>query len=114
MLNPTQLKADLKGMFSDIIPGAIQVCMRGTFVESTTESDKLCKDFADRFDEMVSDQLAERLADIIDKYVKSICIYVTIITAGSPVTQTAPINPGGAVNVKNPIAGKVPNILGVM
>ena len=42
------------------------------------------------------------------------CIYGTIITAGSPVTQTAPINPGGAVNVANPIAGKVPNTLGVM
>jgi len=114
MLNPTVLKQDLEQMFSDILPGAIEVCMRSTFTEKTTETDELCKNFSKKFDEMTSSQLAERMADIIDKYIKSIGIYGTIITAGSPVTQTAPINPGGAVNVKNPIAGKIPNILGVM
>ena len=114
MLNPTVLKQDLEQMFSDILPGAIEVCMRSTFTEKTHESDELCKKFAEKFDEMVSSELAGRLADIIDKYVKSIGIYGTIITAGTPVTQTALVNPGGAVNVKNPIAGKIPNILGVM
>ena len=114
MLNPTQLKSDLEQLFHDVLPSAIQVCMRSTFTEKTTETDELCKNFAKKFDEMTSSQLAERMADIIDKYIKSMGIYGTIITAGTPVTQTAPINPGGMVNVRNPIAGKVPNILGVM
>lgn len=114
MLNPSQLKSDLKTTFSNILPNAIEVCMRSTFTQMNDESEKLCSEFAERFDNMVSDPLAERIADIIDQYVKSMCIYGTIITAGSPVTQTAPINPGGAVNVANPIAGKVPNTLGVM
>ena len=114
MLNNAQLKVDLKNTFSQIIPNAIEVCMRSTFTEMTDQTQKLCSEFASRFDEMVSDALAERLADIIDQYLKSMCIYGTIITAGSPVTQTAPINPGGVVNVANPVAGKIPNILGIM
>lgn len=114
MLNPTQLKSDLKSALSNIIPSAIEICMRSTFTYMNDESQKLCEEFAARFDDMVSDPLAERLADIIDQYVKSMCIYGTVLTAGSPVTQTAIINPGGAVNVANPIAGKVPNTLGVM
>lgn len=114
MLNPSQLKEDIKSSFSNIIPNALEICMRSTFTNLNDESEKLCSEFAERFDEMVSDPLAERLADIIDQYVKSMCIYGTIITTGSPVTQTAPINPGGAINVANPVAGKVPNTFGIM
>ena len=114
MLNNVQLKADLKNTFSQILPNAIEVCMRSTFTEMTDQSQKMCAEFAERFDSMVSDQLAERMADIIDQYVKSMCIYGNIITAGSPATQTAIINPGGVVNVANTVAGKIPNILGVM
>ena len=114
MLNPTQLKADLKDTFSQILPPAIEICLRSTFSSMTDETEKTCTEFAERFDEMVSDPLAERIADIIDTYIKSMGIYGTILTTGSPVTQTAPINPGGAANVANPIAGKVPNVLGVM
>jgi len=114
MLNSSQLKDDLKNTFSQILPNALEICMRSTFTQINDESQKLCSEFAQRFDEMVSDALAERLADIIDQYVKSMCIYGTILTAGSPATQTAMVNPGGTINVANPIAGKVPNILGVM
>ena len=85
---------DLKNTFSQILPNAIEVCMRSTFTEMNDQS--------------------EKIADIIDQYVKSMCIYGTVITAGSPVTQTALINPGGVVNIANPVAGKIPNILGVM
>lgn len=114
MLNNIQLKADLKNTFSQILPNAIEVCMRSTFTQLTDQSQKMCSEFAERFDEMVSDALAERLADIIDQYLKSMCIYGNILTAGSPVTQTAIINPGGVINVANPVAGKLPNVLGVM
>lgn len=108
------MKMDLKNTFSQILPNAIEVCMRSTFTDMNDQSEKLCSEFAKRFDDMVSDALAERIADIIDQYVKSMCIYGTVITAGSPVTQTALINPGGVVNIANPVAGKIPNILGVM
>lgn len=114
MLNNIQLKADLKNTFSQILPNAIEVCMRSTFTQLTDQSQKMCSEFAERFDEMVSDALAERLADIIDQYLKSMCIYGNILTAGSPVTQTAIINPGGVINVANPVAGKLPNVFGVM
>lgn len=114
MLNPAQLKEDLKDTFSQILTPAIEVCLRSTFSSMTDETEKTCSEFAERFDEMVSEPLAERMADIIDTYIKSMGIYGTIITTGSPVTQTALINPGGSTNVTNPIAGKVPNILGVM
>jgi hypothetical protein len=114
MLNPSQLKDDLKNTFSQIIPPAIEICMRGTFVEMTDKTTEMCSEFAEKFDDMVSDALAERIADIIDQYVKSMCIYGNILTTGSPVTQTAIVNPGGTLNVANPLAGKLPNVLGVM
>jgi len=114
MLNPSQMKTDLKNTFSQIIPNAIEVCMRSTFTDMNDQSEKLCSEFAERFDNLVSEPLAERIADIVDQYVKSMCIYGTIITAGSPATQTAIINPGGTINIANPVAGKIPNIFGVM
>jgi len=114
MLNPNVLKSDLETAFSQIIPSAIEVCMRGTFDELTDKSQEMCSEFAERFDKMVSPQLAERIADIIDKYIKSMCIYGNILTTGTPVTQTAIVNPGGTLNVANPLAGKLPNVLGVM
>ena len=113
MLNNKQLKEDLKNTFSQILPNAIEVCMRSTFVEMTDQTENLCSEFAERFDAMVSDQLAERLADIIDQYLKSACIYGNIITTGSAVMQTAKLNPGGVLSVGNPFAGKLPNILGI-
>lgn len=113
MLNNSQLKDDLKNTFSQILTPAIEVCMRSTFTEITDQTEELCSQFAERFDSLVSESLAERLADIIDQYLKSACIYGTIITTGSPVTQTAMINPGGTLNVANPVAGKIPNVLGL-
>lgn len=114
MLVPSMLETDLQTLFHQIIPPAIETCMRGTFKTMTKETKDLCKEFADRFDDMVSADLAKRLADIIDKYIKSMCIYGNIITVGAPTTQTAIINPGASLNVTNPVAGKMPNVLGVM
>ena len=113
MLNPSQLEQDLKNTFSQIIPPAIEICMRGTFTEFTDVTEKVCADFAEKFDGMVSGPLAERIADIIDQYLKSACIWGNILTTGSPVTQTAIVNPGGTINVANPVAGAVPNILAI-
>ena len=64
---------------------------------------------AETFDDLVTEPLAENLANAIDYYVKNIAITGTIITSGSPVTQTAMISsmPTPVIN------GKVPNTLGI-
>lgn len=113
MLQPKVLKQDLKDTFSQIIPNAIEVCMRGTFNQMTDVTENMCSEFAERFDKMVSQALADRIGDIIDQYLKSMCIYGMVLTTGSPVTQQAMINPGGVLNVANPVAGALPNVLGV-
>lgn len=113
MLDTGALKRDITGAISQIIPPAIELCMRSTFSELTDKSQELCENFAKEFDEMVSGPLGERLGDIIDQYLKSMCIYGMVLTTGSPVTQQAMINPGGVINVTNPVAGALPNVLGI-
>jgi hypothetical protein len=53
--------------------------------------------------------LADNIANAIDYYIKNMAITGTIITVGSPVTQTAVIT-----SMPTPVAnGKVPNTLGI-
>ena len=62
------------------------------------------KEVATVFDEMVSEALADILANAIDYYVKNMNITGTIITVGGPTTQTATIAPA-----PTPITGgKIP------
>ena len=71
--------------------------------------DSYAESFANNFDEMVSEQLAEVFASAIDYYVKNIEISGTVITMGSSTTQTAKIN-GMSTPILN---GVVPNTLGI-
>ena len=68
------------------------------------------KEFAETFDELVTEQLAKLIANAIDYYIKNISITGTIITTGSPVTQMAVIAPAPVPST----AGKIPNTLGIM
>jgi hypothetical protein len=69
----------------------------------------MAKDIADTFDELVSESLADIIANAIDYYIKNMNITGTIITVGSPVTQTAVIAPA-----PTPITGgKIPNTFGI-
>lgn len=71
--------------------------------------DEQARQFAETIATVIAPALGERIACAIDYYVKSISIYGTIITAGSPVTQTAVIqSPQYLTN------GKIPNSLGIM
>ena len=79
------------------------------FPEKSEYGEDLAKDMAETFDELTAEPLADLLANAIDYYVKNITITGTIITAGSPVTQTAQIVPS-----PTPVtAGKIPNTLGI-
>jgi hypothetical protein len=111
MLNSTSLANDLKEKFDDVLPDALEAALNSQSDYKSEDVEKKNKEFADMFTDMVSDPLAKRLAACIDAYIKSGQLSGTIITAGSPVTQTAVIVPAP---MGMPTSGKVPNTLGIM
>ena len=112
MLNQVTLKMHLADAFKDVIKPAAKCAWKSTLDAESAYGDNQAEQFADTFTEMIAEPLAERLAAAIDYYIKSGCIYGNIVTAGTPVTQTAIIPPG--VNLGNPVAGKVPNTFGIL
>lgn len=109
MLDVDKLKNELKDGISNIIVPAIEEITKLGYPQQGTQGDEMAKNVADTFDDLVSDALAEIIANAIDCYIKNIDITGTIITTGSPVTQTASI-----FSTQTPITnGKVPNTLGV-
>ena len=112
MLNSTLLSNELKEMFDDILPDAIETALNTLTDYKSDEVEEKYKMFADTLTEMLSRPLAQRMASSIDHYLKTASIYGTILTAGSPFAQTAVIPPGTPCGMA--IAGKVPNTLGVM
>lgn len=112
MLNSNALASDLKGIFDDVLEPSLESAIRSMNGEETEAGIEKAKTFAKNFTEMVSKPLGDRIAASIDHYLKSACIFGTILTAGSPVAQTAVIPPGTPAGMA--IAGKVPNTLGMM
>ena len=109
MLNVNDLKTQIKIGLSGIITPAIERVVLMMLPEKSDMGDELAKEISEAFDELTSDSLSELIANAIDYHVKNISISGTIITVGSPVTQTAQIIPA-----PNPIsAGKIPNTLGI-
>ena len=109
MLNVDGLKDQLKQTIQDIIIPAIKEIELARQPVKSDVGDKQAQQIADTFDELVTEPLAENLANAIDYYVKNIAITGTIITTGSPITQTAKI-----FSLPTPVTnGKVPNTLGI-
>lgn len=109
MLNVKSLETQLKQIYSTILPPAVEQVFLSMQPTKTAVGEELAKQAAEIFDDMVSQQLAEMMAAAIDYYVRNITITGTVITSGSPVTQTARIVPS-----PTPItAGKIPNTLGI-
>ena len=109
MLMVADLENQIKCAFQNIIPPAIERCKLQEYSVESDVGKKMAKDFADTFDELVCADLAKLIANAIDYYVKNAQIFGTIITVGSPVTQTAVIT-----SMPTPVAnGKVPNTLGI-
>ena len=109
MLDKDTLKENLANGLSTIVRPAIEECFKRMWPGKSNIGDSSAESFANNFDEMVSEQLAEVFASAIDYYVKNIEINGTIITMGSPTTQTAKIN-GMSTPILN---GVVPNTLGI-
>lgn len=112
MLNSTTLSNEFKEMFDDVLPDAIEAALNSLSEYKSSTLEKKNKEFADLLTEMVSKPLSERMAASIDHYLKSACFYGTIMTAGSPVAQTAIIAPGTSCGMAT--SGKIPNTIGIM
>lgn len=109
MLNVDTLTDQIyMGIKNIIIPAIKETIMAGYPYESEI-GNEISKEQADIFDDLVSQQFAEVLANAIDYYVKNMAIEGTIITNGGPTTQVARIN---ATPVPQ-INGKLPNTLGI-
>lgn len=108
MLNVKELQNQIKISIQNILVPAVEEVMKVSFPILTETNQETAKDMAEAFDNLVSEPLAEALANAIDYYVKNMSITGTIITTGSPVSQTAKI-----FSTKPITNGKIPNTLGV-
>ena len=109
MLDVDKLKNELKDGISNIVVPAIEEVIKLQFPIQSSDGDELAKEMSDAFDELVSEALAEVIANAIDYYVKNISITGMIITNGSPTTQIATIT-SSSTPITN---GKIPNTLGI-
>ena len=109
MLNPTDLGEYITNSIRTIVCPAIKQCILNSWPEKSDKGDEIAESFANEFDSLVSEELGNAIAQAIDYYIKQIELYGTVITTGTPTTQTAQIN-GMSVPMIN---GAVPNTLGV-
>ena len=86
MLNVDGLKDNIKQMIQDIVIPAIKEIELARQPNKSDIGEKQAEQIAETFDELVSEPLADNLANAIDYYVKNIAITGTIITVGSPTT----------------------------
>lgn len=111
MLNTNTLSKDIQDIMEDVLPSALESALRSLSGEESDAGVESAQTFAKNLTEMMAKPFADRLAASIDRYIKSGCIYGTILTVGSEFTQTAVIAPGSALGM--PTSGKVPNTLGI-
>lgn len=109
MLNVDGLKEQIMQTIKDIVIPAIKEIELARQPIKSDIGDQHAEQIANTFDELVTEPLADNIANAIDYYIKNMSITGTIITVGSPVTQTAVIS-----SMPTPVAnGKVPNTLGI-
>lgn len=108
MLNTKTLEEELKKAFSETLPLAFEEAMKSTYPQDSELGAEIAKTFGEVIDELVSEQLAQRLAAAIDYHVRSATIYGNIITTGGPTVQYATIN--SSTPLTN---GTIPNSLGI-
>ena len=108
MLNVDKLKNEIANAIKTIIVPAIET-MELNQLPTGKLSEKMAKDKAKVFDDLVTEQFSEILANAIHSYIKNANIIGNIITVGSPTTQTATISPAATPS----IAGAIPNTFGI-
>ena len=108
MLNVDTLEKELKKAFDETFPNAASEASKSTYPKDSELGTEICENFGKVFNDLIAEPLAQRFAAAIDYHVRSATIYGTIITVGSPTTQTA------AINSPTPLTnGKIPNTLGI-
>lgn len=109
MLIVNDLKSQLKTALSATIPPAIEAIIIQGKREKSDWDEKMAKEMAKTFDEAVSEQLADLLANAIDYYIKNATITGTLITLGGPTTQVCNLMPAPMPK----LGGIIPNTLGI-
>ena len=109
MLDVDKLKDQIKTGIQNTVVPAIERMELKRQPRTSKKGNEQAKNIANAFDELVSESLADIIANAIDYYIKNMNITGTIITFGSPTTQTAKINPAATPIV----GGKIPNTLGI-
>ena len=109
MLKVDILKNQIKSAIqSTVVPAIERIELKGQPTTSDLGNERAAES-ARIFDEMVSEALADIIANAIDSYIKNANITGTVITVGGPTTQTANI-----VAAPTPIVGgKIPNTFGI-
>ena len=108
-LKVDDLKEHLSVGLKNIVVPAIERIESIRYQNTSELGKEKAKEIKEAFDSMVSDSLAEVIAQAIDYYIRNAAITGTIITTGGPVTQQAQIT-----HIETPITnGKVPNTLGI-
>lgn len=109
MLNKSELESQIKSSFDEHFKNACEQAVAKLMPVPTKNGEKRIKEFAECFTKIIADNLSTCLAEAIDYYVKNIELHGTIITVGSPTTQTAKID-----CTPNPTANfAIPNCLGI-
>lgn len=109
MLKKDTLQSQLLDIFKNTIPGAFEKAMLESYPGSSKKGKERAKKFGETMSEMLSEEWASGIAAAIDYYVKNAQIFGTVITVGSPTTQTAMINSTPVPSIN----GSVPNTLGI-
>lgn len=109
MLNIDELENQIKEAWQSIVPPALETCLKNMFGIEGEVPNETAKAFADTFDELTTDAIGGLLAAAIDYYVKNIDVTGTVITVGSPGTQTAKISAAPMPS----LGGSIPNTFGI-
>lgn len=108
MLKIKSLQKKIEDAVTANLQPALEAGFLTTFPQKSDAGDKLAKQFAETVTDVFAKSFSSALAGAIDYYVHSISVQGTIITTGSPATQTAIISSSSAVT-----NGVVPNSLGI-
>lgn len=107
MLNKDELRSQIQSSLDTHFKAACEEAVAKLMPRPTKNGNKRIKAFAESFTNIIAENLSTCLAESIDYYIRNIELHGTVVTVGSPTTQTAIINctPTPTIN------GTIPNTL---
>lgn len=98
-LDQGKLKKEIQSAFNEILPDAFETAFKKICPGDSNDGNDSAKRFGETIDNLISEQLAERLSAAIDYYVKNAQIFgkfmiLGVSTVGSPTAQAqvVPLN----------------------